>query len=74
MSFAASTSTVVLDGERQGSIRPLKLVGLCDALPGHRHSAAGQRISLARERLLGSETFAARLQPFRGRNDLIPHR
>lgn len=60
-------------GEREGTIRPLKLVGLFHALPGHRHSAARQRIPLAREFLLGSEQFKARLQPFLGRNDMIPH-
>jgi hypothetical protein len=60
-------------GEREGAIWPLKLVGLFHALLGHRHSVACQRITLVREFLLGSEQFKARLQPFLGRNDTIPH-
>jgi hypothetical protein len=50
-------------GERESAIRPLKLVGLFHALLGHRHSAASQRITLARELFLGSEQFKTRLQP-----------
>jgi hypothetical protein len=60
-------------GERETSIRSLKLVGLFHAFPGHRHSAARQRIALAGEFLLGSEQYKARLAPLLARNDLIPH-
>jgi hypothetical protein len=58
-------------GERKSAIRSLKLVGLFHALPGHRHSAARQRITLAREFLLGSEQFKARLQPFLVRDHFV---
>src|SRR5262249_14883529 len=58
-------------GERKGAIRPLELVGLFHPLPGHRHSAARQRIPLAREFLLGSEQFKASLQPFLVRDHFV---
>src|SRR5215469_7980767 len=58
-------------GERKGAIRPLELVGLFYPLPGHRHSAARQRIPLAREFLLGSEQFKASLQPFLVRDHFV---
>jgi hypothetical protein len=58
-------------GERESAIRPLKLVGLFHALPGHRHSAASQRITFAREFLLGSEQFKTRLQPFPVRDHFV---
>src|SRR5262249_3277552 len=57
--------------ERKGAIRSLKLVGLFHALPGHRHSAARQRIKLAREFFLGGEQSKAGLQPFLVRDHFV---
>src|SRR5580658_3238487 len=60
-------------GERESARRPLKLVPLFHPLPGHRHSAARQRVTLACEFLLGGDQFEARLQQFLVRNDSIFH-
>jgi hypothetical protein len=59
--------------ERKRAIRPLELEGLFHPFPGHRHSAARQRVTLAGEFLLGSEQLEAPLQPIFVRNDLMPH-